>query len=551
MNPHKTAAMVNEANMTTSDLQTVGRYLYDHLGISVFATEKDVKAITDHYVRATHGIATVANEQIPYWYPAIKIILFKDDGKVVRSVVEKVGLVKANKDSYDILKNTIIGPLNESLERLKNSALMIPAQHPVTDDITGEKSEVTFVPLEQMIDHNEPTFQIMLLQTGDLAFVNTILGKEGMSPHHCYLCDCPKKDFQHFEHDKGSRMTLAIVAGLREDVASGKVRQKDIAANRKGCKRPPLFTVFEPWEIIIPCLHVMIGLFNDGFKSFMNYVDVRHEQDIPESEKVARAEYYDALTELKIREQELASFKVDSDLPLLQLEIQTESYTEMKAKQVGNTGQFLNPKDQRPLFGHWIKRSKEDQASILKNIKELDKGCAAQKTATKAKQTALKQEEDKRKISTQKIRKFIDQVLKKHGVDRGHSHGGDFNGVACLMFEDRVEEIFDEIKKVLLVEGNGHAAEIKEVYESYKLHFCLLSHMFSLVQTQKWIPNDPKMKASILLKMKEVIPLVDRSTERLGISMAKPKRHVFSDHRLGGEITSRLQEMHCSMQEHE
>jgi hypothetical protein len=44
----------------------------------------------------------------------IKIILRDDDGKQVDSMVMKVGHIDCMKDTYDILKSSVAGPLNES-----------------------------------------------------------------------------------------------------------------------------------------------------------------------------------------------------------------------------------------------------------------------------------------------------------------------------------------------------------------------------------------------------------------------------------------------------
>ena len=52
----------------------------------------------------------------------------------------------------------------------------------------------------------------------------------------------------------------------------------------------------------------------------------------------------------------------------------------------------------------------------------------------------LDKESSKRGPKGSDIRQHIDQCcLKDFGVDRGASHGGDFNGVACLVFEEKID----------------------------------------------------------------------------------------------------------------
>jgi hypothetical protein len=56
----------------------------------------------------------------------IKIILGDDDGKQVDSMVMKVGHIDCVKDTYDILKSSVVGPLNESIEEVvKSGALQL------------------------------------------------------------------------------------------------------------------------------------------------------------------------------------------------------------------------------------------------------------------------------------------------------------------------------------------------------------------------------------------------------------------------------------------
>ena len=86
------------------------------------------------------------------------------------------------------------------------------------------------------------------------------------------------------------------------------------------------------------------------------------------------------------------------------------------------------------------------------------------------------QKEDGREVKNPKIRQTIDRCLKDHGVDRGASHGGDFTGVACLILEDRIDDIIEEIESILLEYGNEKEEEIKQICKSYRLHFLLSSH---------------------------------------------------------------------------
>ena len=66
---------------------------------------------------------------------AVKVILFKKDGQVLRDAVEEVGHVDCKKDTYGIIEKTIAKPLNESLERLNGPTIRVPNNTSVDDEI--------------------------------------------------------------------------------------------------------------------------------------------------------------------------------------------------------------------------------------------------------------------------------------------------------------------------------------------------------------------------------------------------------------------------------
>jgi hypothetical protein len=54
----------------------------------------------------------------------IKIVLRDEAGKQVHSMVMKVGHIDCTKDTYDVLKLSIAGPLNESMQEVINSGAL-------------------------------------------------------------------------------------------------------------------------------------------------------------------------------------------------------------------------------------------------------------------------------------------------------------------------------------------------------------------------------------------------------------------------------------------
>ena len=154
------------------------------------------------------------------------------------------------------------------------------------------------------------------------------------------------------------------------------------------------------------------------------------------------------------------------------------------------------------------------------------------KKELKDSKAALDKESKKRSAKDSEIRQRVDQCLKDHGVDRGASHGGDFNGVACLALEDKVNDIISGIEGILFEhsQSNSNPGEIETVCGAYRIHFLLLSQMFSLSRSSRAEMCNLETRKEIVQQLEDVIPLVDWSTHRLGLSMKTPKRHLVSAH---------------------
>ena len=173
---------------------------------------------------------------------------------------------------------------------------------------------------------------------------------------------------------------------------------------------------------------------------------------------------------------------------------------------------------------------KEELKSATYHVQVEEDAIADVKRLVKDAKADLDKESKKRGVKDSNIRQKIDQCFKEHGVDRGASHGGDFNGVACLVLEDKIDDIISEIEDILFEDGNGNPGEIETVCGAYRIHFLLLSHVFSLARSSRAKMINDETKKEIVQQLEEAIPLVDQSTHRLGLSMQTPKRHLISAH---------------------
>ena len=139
----------------------------------------------------------------------IKIILGDDTGKSVDTLVLKVGHVDCTKDTYDILKSSVAGPLNDSIKELIDSgALQV---------IRDKNGSVVFI--MKMDNQDDPaaltllsSLPIRVFVTSDLAYFAAILGKVNMAGAWCTWCGLSPNEWSPTDHDKGELWTLEGMA---------------------------------------------------------------------------------------------------------------------------------------------------------------------------------------------------------------------------------------------------------------------------------------------------------------------------------------------------
>ena len=571
MDPFTSAAMWNEANVPLRGQRAIKRYVHTYFGFWLTPAEHHINAITDHHVEPIHGESIYDEKTLSWWYKnvndvvktlldnewygvdfddidvifggdhgqgvfgaAVKIILWKGDD-VIRKAVEKIGHIDSEKDNYDILNGTIAPLLNDSLQYIKDKVLCVPKNRSNPDADAEADADaligddcISFVEQEIGYDTNNNYYKIKVLGVGDLKFVSMSLGKVNMDGNWCYLCDLAPKVWMQLNHAGGMKWTLADIDILVTALDNKEI--PDTVENRKGCVRGPLFGALEPWEWVIPCLHVMMGAMNDAFSGLIRYVEQRHEC-ISSEEDEARRYYWQELNK-----QEDAIYVYDTckgayqhySAEITKLRDKKKLRVRRGNRNRANASPFLHSKEARDAFDAQIKVMSNEAKSKRNNLNEKAEAVTIIRASVKiAKKKVEKvQKEDGREVRNSKIRQTIDRCLKEHGVDRGASHGGDFTGVACLILEDRVDDIIEEIESILLEYGNEKEEEIKQICKSYRLHFLLSSHMFSLARSSRKDMRDPLTRATILGQLNEVIPLVFKSTERLRLSMRTPKRHV-------------------------
>lgn len=290
-----------------------------------------------------------------------------------------MGHIDCRKDTYKFLNKSIAKPLNNSLQRLKNAVIFVPnciyriiEETSKSDTDSSRRSEtdrpVYLVPRnDKLPEPNDKMYNIKFLAVGDLAFVSMALGKIDMGGKWCPLCDLSPKHWKELDHEQEEVMTLQRMELIRIAIQNKEVT--DTPSNRKGCVDVPLFPVFQSWDLVNPCLHVMM---NDDFVAWLKYIDARHER-VPLKEREAREWYWDTLNSLCNVEEEFKAWTERQEPHLSELQ---ESINECNEKQKqrnrstrSTTIKHFYSLEQRKNFGILIQGWKED----IKQVKKIKK----------------------------------------------------------------------------------------------------------------------------------------------------------------------------------
>jgi hypothetical protein len=452
----------------------------------------------------------------------IKIILRDGEGKQVDSMVMKVGHIDCTKDTYDVLKSSVAGPLNESMkEVIESGALQL---------IRDEHGSVAFQMKSD--DQDDPpltllsSLTIRVFVTGDLAYFAAILGKVNMAGGWCTWCGLSPKEWSPQDHDKGELWTLAAMAEVRTSISLGVL--EDTSANRQGCVDEPLRTCVPINAYIIPILHTEIGIGNRLLKSFLDWVDLRIE-NVPDDEIEARYGMYEAKSEVRIHTEiwdDWVNLK-GGQLADLREERAMINYTKLLRD---DDQKFVHSAAERKDM---MEASKTRTAAIKpleKEKKEIVAQLETYKKVLTARTKALSKLRKKRHRGDSPIKNGLEKLLAILGIDRAAYHGGDLNGKNVQQMFQESDDIFLQFKELLLEvdeeeQGRCSDDEISDMIRRYSELCTLFDYLFSMART----PNG-ELTNEILEETKRCLRVTMLKWRDLRLSMNMPKIHGLEDH---------------------
>ena len=125
------------------------------------------------------------------------------------SYVIKNAHIDCDKDTYDVLNDSIVKPLNEEMELLMNKDMFVYFMRNEDKKLIIKYSKEEDI--NKSIYKKNIQIKTRLLISGDLAFFATVVGKVNMSGRWCYWCNLSAKEWSDKSYIKGMLWTINLL----------------------------------------------------------------------------------------------------------------------------------------------------------------------------------------------------------------------------------------------------------------------------------------------------------------------------------------------------
>jgi len=441
-------------------------------------------------------------------------------------ITAQVAHIVCKKDHHEILSNTVSERLSEGYENLisnkiifvkpsyvnaKVQAVLVPkdsrnvrlvskgndsGNFHVTYQISGssftmDHCDETRFPEGSKIVLIMPSFEVFI--TGDLSFYADVLGMPNSSSYWCPWCLLSHPEWNRdpatfVTEDRTLKFLSETVEAIKND-SEKKMKPMD----RKGVVTNRHYSCLGPKHFVPPLLHLEIGMVNQCWESFEQWVDDIVEI-VPPSEKEARKELTDAKNKLAQAADEQRHCEATINVELREKSGAAQLIkNQLRRKGLVDTHRNeLNM--QLTLLATSINNLKDQMKACKENVKKSQVNISALKKIV----ATCREERGKPEAS---ISADIETVLEKYKVSRAAYHGGDYNGVSCRRIVGNSSDIMQDITSVLQAKKDNScsADEINEKMQQLDLTLGLLDAAFYYLN----IPhpnNEEKERASEAVK---------------------------------------------------
>ena len=394
-----------------------------------------------------------------------------------------VGSARCKKDSAEIVSCMFGEKLNEDMKQLKSVGVLEFFQkggggHLFQDGfvLLGQGNELP----DAALIGQAP---LELFMSGDLLWFHTALGKEGFQSWWCPYCQSFKNDWQGKNHETSPAWTLDLLREQARKIAAGEVKNK-VAREVLGVKTVPIFDAVDVDHYVIPVLHLTIGLVNDVLDHLVSECQAAAE--------VFTQQYYDL---------EIEQEQVGRDLSLASESLTTFN-TEHKQYIINGRKQL---RQRRTTMNEEAENLETNLGQLESERTALQKNVDALKIKKQNVEAASRVEGEKPENSNkfgQPVRAFIDDVLRKHSIDRAVQHGGKLEGNQCRKLLSRSAEILFEIREYICSRQQeyrivGTNEEIEEVFHWHHVLLVALDGLFSGLRTTRYQVNDENINETV------------------------------------------------------
>ena len=450
-----------------------------------------------------------------------------------------VGNAQCAKDNVDIVKGTFGTRLNEEMKSIRDAKKLriwlakgangVPDGSNEMATVGSKKWEDAIVTIgeheesEELYATNElfAEFPIELWIAGDLKWIAAAFGKENSSGHWCPWCLRGAREWRmppgndNLVGDNGLTggpfWSLELLREYAEGVRDGKLKT---SAQRKGVVAETAIDYDGPDRIIFPVLHATLGFGNDWLKSFIREMQAASE--------AYSAEYLEA-------EEGLGNASEALDIAIRKLR-------EYKAqvREPLKEGRKALRRSGRNALGqvqHDVVRSEVEQieGEIDKLQEEVDSSKVAKEMAREVFEREASKDENSKAFG-QPVRKKIEEILKKHGIDKGAAFGGDLQGNACRKLMEKASTIVDEVKVFMCLPETaatrviGTDDEIRERCDLYCQLLVAFDGCLSGLRTKRF-----RVTEEIIETTEKFVKRAMELCRHLGFSIT-PKLHCLESH---------------------